>query len=449
MILEELRTARDLLNAALNRYQAACSALADSYDPGNPLKAISQAISEVVPSELELIVSCEAKFQRIKATVRQTRNLIPSIVPINVLPPNILAHIFDLVLPTETWYIWNDHVKTPFPLNYPETVSFVCTHWRRVAIDSHALWSQIYIDRDPPEELNRDMVARCLLTRAETFADRAAAVPLSINIQDKRTTFDFSDIEAELNAFHASISPRIKSLDMAFRVFTETDLATLRSCLADCTPGTLNWISITAQGGICQFIEAATNAENWSLDLPQQQFKDVLLPVNVLRLDGVYFHWSSPVYHGLVELCLIGTYHEMPPPISELYLAKILAASPGLRIFQFGLEIIDLLPHENSSSPVSLRYLEDIDIRRTNNDQYGVIIRHLSPGPNDLRLSLTCSQNEHVFPTDFNQEFFDLSMVKELCFRSRGLLSTSMDTPLSKILGSLPLPELRTLTLSF
>lgn len=97
MILEEPDTAPALFDAALERYQAACPAIANRYDPAKPLKSISRAISEIIPSESELIASYEKNLEQVKAIVSQTRNISPAILPINALPSDALAHIFQLI----------------------------------------------------------------------------------------------------------------------------------------------------------------------------------------------------------------------------------------------------------------------------------------------------------------------------------------------------------------
>lgn len=83
-MIVELHIASNLLGVALERYCAAWSSITNTYDSGSKLKGIPQAISDIIPGELELIASYETKLKQVKAAIDQTRNVIP---PVRCLAP--------------------------------------------------------------------------------------------------------------------------------------------------------------------------------------------------------------------------------------------------------------------------------------------------------------------------------------------------------------------------
>lgn len=91
--------------------------------------------------------------------------------------------------------------------------------------------------------------------------------------------------------------------------------------------------------------------------------------------------------HGLVELQLscpgiLGTIS-----ITKSPLAAILAACSGLRIFYFGVELIDLSPSAASVGSVHLEELEGIELASLRLDEIHAILRLVAPGEKRLQLA--------------------------------------------------------------
>src|SRR6202030_2282743 len=77
---------------------------------------------------------------------------------INELPTEILANIFRYVV----WSSPKPHVGVKFRL----WITWVCRHWRRIAISDFTLWNAIWIRDVPPHE------------QSLTWFERAGTAPL-------------------------------------------------------------------------------------------------------------------------------------------------------------------------------------------------------------------------------------------------------------------------------
>ncbi|KAG8961935.1 hypothetical protein FRC00_010831 [Tulasnella sp. 408] len=70
------------------------------------------------------------EFKEAIAAAREQRN---ARLPVNALPPELLANIFQLGLED---YNWNA------PVDHQAVISLVCRHWNRVAVNSPGLWTR-------------------------------------------------------------------------------------------------------------------------------------------------------------------------------------------------------------------------------------------------------------------------------------------------------------------
>lgn len=442
-MIEELQSASSLLGAALERYLAACSMITSDYDPNNPLSHISRVISDLIPSEIDLIASYEAKLKQAKLIIRQTRNGIPAISPITILPPDILIHIFGLVLDSQPCYFEDPGACIAFPLKYPDVLSHVCSHWRQLAIHSPTLWS--HIDLIP---FDSHRLGKHVFSRTETLFARAGHTPLDIHIIGQ-TNDSAPDAAADitLNVLCATIATRTRSLKIsAPQAFGDFHISALINLLANCT-GTLDQIVLTRDGPsdsyeLIEPLDASAHPDIPLLDRSHKRLEDSLLPVKFLRLNGVYFHWTSQVYHGLAELQILP--QRVKPLIPESLLAGILNGSPRLRALHLGIDIIDLLPHTAPRVAARLDDLKVLNLRQTDCEQYAVLLRLLSPGSKPLQLSVYFPRAR--FPLLFSDEiakFINRSNVAELYIQS----SDDRPLPLLELFGLLQLPGLRTLSL--
>lgn len=126
------------------------------------------------------------------------------------------------------------------------------------------------------------------------------------------------------------------------------------------------------------FIESRENtSESGSLwiDIPPEKLEALWLPIQVLHLRGIYPHWSSKAYYGLVELRLLDTNAEPILTITEAHLLGILESSPQLRILHFSMELEQTFPKHASITPVYLGSLEVLDLSLMHPHHNGTILR--------------------------------------------------------------------------
>lgn len=455
-MIEELHTASELLRSALDRYLNACANFANHYDPRTTLNQLSRSLSDSVANELQLVnlnhsarslpdsITTElqlvdsygGQLKQAKAIIRRIRNDTPAVVPISALPSDILTDIFQLVqhghsctnegfeLPDSSW----DY--------YPGLISQVCSRWRQITLSLQYLWSHIDLSQSPTH-------CKRLLPRAKLHAARAGHRLLDIHVLHGLPS-NREGPQTELIDFCVSIAPQMRCLEFAMHHdFESPTQSVLWSCFANCVPGTLTQLTLSnnSRNDTHIFFEAAGNPANPSsllLDLPH--LEDTLLRVTTLRLDQVFPYWTSKAYHGLVELHLLASTWETDIPESQL--VQILSSSPELRVFHFGgLRVRDRLPRGALPVPINLKSLEVLNLKATDCDRHGDLLRWLSPASSPLQLTLYFTPDAGSLLGDAFISFYARSNITEL-----NLLKGDTSTLSLRSLLAL-LPKLRILRL--
>ncbi|KDN45683.1 hypothetical protein RSAG8_04767, partial [Rhizoctonia solani AG-8 WAC10335] len=438
-MLEELHAASSLLSAALERYLNACSALHDgcSYHSSNTPTELSDSVNK----ELALVKAHMGKLTQAEVVVKRARNNLAS-VPINVLPSEVLVHIFHLVLvqqpcPLQVPYYWNSESTVRFP-KYPDTFSHVCSRWRRIANASHELWSHI------------DIALSCSLSkgfcnRAVAYVARAHQAPLDIHFIDpgcirrvrRPTVHDYdseqesSDAENDTDDWNKamyinnpkeftflapSARPRIRSLGLlAHEQYHPIHNKALEHCLVNSLPSSLfELVTDVSGGGFIDpsFFETSLDLQNrkyasnthFSGLLSEQQIESAWRSTATLYLRDRYNRWTSTAYRGLIELRLLGGSR-----ISGSELTGILGSSPGLRILHCDFNVSDSPPLRALTIPVILQELEVLNLKGMDQGNIQRFLRWLKPGLKPLRLTL-CSDPTSALLKDF----FARSNVQEI-----------------------------------
>ncbi|KAB5588882.1 F-box-like domain containing protein [Ceratobasidium theobromae] len=332
---------------------------------------------------------------------------------INSLPSKVLANIFELVLRSQhCCFQREDHAKE-LRLMYPELLSHVCTHWRTIAINSHTLWS--HIDLIPLHETHE--VVENLLARAKIFVARSSSIELEVHLYEPDPA-RAEPIDTNLTTFCTSIAPRTWSLQLE-TLFQRDHLPILESCLAYSSSGLLKELSLTDREGQAHgYIESkrsSTNTRNWLLDMAPQALEDLLLPVQFLRLDGVYFKLDSQAYHGLVELAIIPAWEV--PRVTDSRLVQILESCPQLRALYVGLFVLGAdFNHPPRSLPVvHLDQLEILNVIPMRESRPEHLLRLIAPGSKPLRFMVGAEADMmELLRSKEYHEFFARSNVTEL-----------------------------------
>ncbi|KAG8689999.1 hypothetical protein FRC11_014501 [Ceratobasidium sp. 423] len=358
-----------------------------------------------------MLASLEKRTAQLKATLGKTRNLIS--VPINLLPDEILNRIFHFVADTQSTCFDKLVDEDKLPLD-SLAISQMCSRWRQVALDSQSLWSHISLS-----------ARNELIPLGTLFAARSGNLPLSIRVVEQSGAPEmWSDVG--LDRFFEGVGPRLKSIELAV---VPSKFPALKSGLIRCVPGQLTRLVISDRNiyvdeelpdgyydswkywfliphdsppPMLRILNPRRRPKHVELDIRRQDLENILLHIKVLRLDRVYPVWTSKAYHGLVELRLIG-----PPQliaiITEKQFSSILAASPGLRVLHFGLEMIMT---GASPDPVRLEELEEFQLQSLLFDTQQTVLRLILPGTKPLRMSTTYNEDKQQYlPSLVEDEF--------------------------------------------
>ncbi|CEL55885.1 hypothetical protein RSOLAG1IB_01897 [Rhizoctonia solani AG-1 IB] len=447
-LMEELRSASDLLESAIIKYTEACAAIFNSYDPSGD--TTGNFVDSVV-AEAGRALLYESKFQSAMALMYRVRNQHPSFVPISALPPEVMSRIF--------WFAQRcclpknklaRKAEAENNLIYPETAMETCYRWREIVLASRDLWSHIDINLSSGPE-------GVVFSRALAFSARSNRVLVDLHI---RINFFRQNDESLVNFCH-SIAPRVRSIDVQCdcqRHLLHDAMPLLAGLISHVVPGTLLQFSINAQPmQQCCFLTAGGPTPldmnphplpSQSMPLKEELFERIMSFVTSMQLDGMYPYWSSRAYVGLLELDL----NALQPDgiaISEMALADILRASPQLRNFRFGVNIsFESTPISSTPDPIQLNYLETIKLSGQHTIAQAAVLRMIKPGQSLLEMSAEVFEHfKSESPSSYWVQFVNfLSRSRVARLHINGVAKSEIFLEASELLRFLP--QLQDLTLS-
>ncbi|KAL5632253.1 hypothetical protein ACGC1H_000301 [Rhizoctonia solani] len=366
-------------------------------------------------------------------------NHVVHVAPIHRLPFETLVHIFILVSINRCHKVdFVDGHPPGNPPQYPDCLAHVCSRWRQIALSSPYLWT--HVDLDP-----RLSSREGLVNRTYNYTQRASMLPLDVHIDDKGCVEENSYI---LEAAFSHVASRTRSLNF---IITAPELLHFHRSVFDSmvpilSPKLFNTLYMSCDVSLPDPFFAGRNSDPWithnSDDLDEcpniLRWESIAIDgslsgVSNLHLQGVYFNWSSQLYHGLVDLRLTSPPVGKAADIDVYALRSILSNCPGLRIFHFSLELVTYddpgyeYLYKDSSDPVCLPDLEVIYVStaRAYYGKYpsfnaGALLRLLAPGSKPLRLTIETGhdRNEPLFNSDGMREFCARSRVERLCVRN-------------------------------
>ncbi|KAF8706818.1 hypothetical protein RHS03_04782, partial [Rhizoctonia solani] len=324
------------------------------------------------------------------------------------LPVEILAHIFWLV------YSSNHRISSSrenedgnlIEMEFPrqsETISHVCSTWRRVALAEPSLWSHmsIPIDRNVDQQL---------LACTEAYAQRTCHHPLQIHLYYRENIWMEHPFHAHLAKYgnirklkftEAVVAPIGSRLFDIFMLYDrQVHFSAIEHFLTNCITGTL--INYVARVGIPrgQLFIGPNNSETShglvnTLGLPESQLESQWRSMKFLDVRGLCILWTSGLYHGLVDFRLGSNVSEM----TELELVEILRVCPNLRTLHLMNQIhIPLLRGFPAIEgvPVTLNELEVLNIQDLEGwgIENGEILRWIQPGSRPLQFTYLGTSTE-------------------------------------------------------
>lgn len=411
-MINELHAASNLLSVALERYISVCSTIENSSIPRELLDPLS--------NELSLATSYATKIGHAKLILGRTQNR-SALVPISILPTEILSRVFELVLDAQKCgaeEIANiERIRDASCFTKPpDLLSYVCSRWRRVMTTCPKFWT--HIDLVPHSSCRS---RKRLLTLAKEYVARAGQLPLDFHIIDANSSEFKGWIHDEsLFQFLISVGSRMRSLDLV----TLSELMPFHtdifgSLFKEAIPGTLTRLCVSGKPSNYHtsgtFLEATEpSRESGRRLLPKHVLEDLLHPVTVLRLTGLYPYWDSRAYYGLVELRLT-LWDDEQPPITKLQLISILTSSPKLRVLELDFGFTEPLPVNISIDPVQLDDLEILNILSMADSQLKTFLPLIAPGSKPLQLALTLpAQALHRSSEEEIYQFLDRANVTKL-----------------------------------
>ncbi|KAL5637283.1 hypothetical protein ACGC1H_001056 [Rhizoctonia solani] len=430
-MLERLDKANKTLEAALDSYMKTCQDIYDIYVAGKPINRIPRDIAIDLTKQLLAIDLFKKKLELIQSVAGRCSNASPLLVPVHILPLEILARIFQLLIGdncTDRPAIW--------ALNPPnlQTLMRTCDRWRQVIINSPFLWTHI----DLKVECGYTTLPR--VNYAKLCVKRVAQMPLDVHIIDLSSSEPPEhSIRTSLVSFITSVAPRVRSF-----VFHLNDLIpnvhSLAAFFDNCSPGILTSLQLgleRPQDRNLVLLDAETGVYErvLSAHLSEERFEEIFQGVIALQLDFIHptRRWTSSAYHGLVELRLTSWVSQ----VTESQFVGILKQSPGLRILECATSFDDPLEKGIPVDPIPLFDLEVINLGRNESPVVEDIVRWLGPGVKPLQLLL-------ISPTSFEaclSAFISRSNITRFYCRQRELMRVMYFVH--------HLPDLKTLVLGY
>ncbi|KAI0062000.1 hypothetical protein BV25DRAFT_1885800 [Artomyces pyxidatus] len=320
------------------------------------------ALSHRALAEAQAGVKAElAAMHRAFLSLRTKHN---ALAPISRLPVEIMTRIFSLVACAErAGRLTAQHPprKRPAMLGWIK-VTFVCRHWRNIALGSPSLWAA-----------NISLTLRSSGTKA--MIARAKAVPITFEFLDRDAGFDFNSIMAQCITQNLSRTKVLRLDWIHIHPGSILDVIIRPAPLLD----TLDIVVGSPRKSIFAF---PSNARFLGDDAPQLR--------HVLLHNMINFPWASKVLQHLVSLRLI--YFQATK--SPARLEDVLMALQKMKSLQY-LTLQNNLPQPaDSSTTARVPHLVHLDVRGRLSS-CGNLLRHLEvPNTASLDLEMDCSLDD-------------------------------------------------------
>lgn len=226
---------------------------------------------------------------------------------INDLPPEILTNIFQYIISvlegpakSANWHLW---------------LTWVCRHWRQVALSEPRLWNAIWF-RDIPN-----------FERSLAYLERSADVPLDIRINDTQAR---PLSLAEIQILFKRLFEKISNLRIVLIVLQEWDLI-LFVLRAFCAVKEKNIPMILERfemhRGGSPYVQIGAGHEHPN---PIPLFGGATVPsFKQLSLNGVYIDWANSALTNLTKIDIRRIPQDKSPSLAQF--RQLFARSPALR----------------------------------------------------------------------------------------------------------------------
>lgn len=389
-ILERWSHARDALARATQGYLAACAAVeAECARPVNSYleQGAREEMYVNINAELASLAIDEQRLWRARTTLKGLRNKSSVLTPVNLLPPEVLTHIFIVAVeadrksraerarkPREEGGT-NKQSTHPHALHRPDlatVISSVNVNWRRQAVRTRSLWSHIHLGEggaltEPP------------FARAKLWLERARGAPLYVTINT--TGAQVIDAWGMLPLLRTH-ETHFSSLDLALNTVDDVHAALAR-WLNEGAPKSLETLAISVpyppkHGDSPHALPPGLQ--------PREQRDAFFGAIRSLDLDGTFLTWGGPAFRGLVDLRLSRLTDRSCPTVEQF--VGILAGSPALRTLWLRRMTIRIGSRINFA-PVKLNSLEILGLEHIEPQGLCLLLPLLAPERRPLYIKLS------------------------------------------------------------
>ncbi|KAG8759912.1 hypothetical protein FRC12_009668 [Ceratobasidium sp. 428] len=185
-VFDEWKTTHDQLTHAAQSFFDACVTLLQAIDksPAGSArdKSVDLAAMEVY-NRTQTIPTVNKQVGESQLIMRRITNTSTTRMPINVLPPEVMSRIFEIVVSSSACTDDKIYLMTTslFGHSYRfhplASIPSVCTRWRQLAIGTPSLWSHVDIQHYLKAKSDKNV-----LPRTRFWLERARGAPLSLHI---------------------------------------------------------------------------------------------------------------------------------------------------------------------------------------------------------------------------------------------------------------------------
>ncbi|KAF8598643.1 hypothetical protein BDV93DRAFT_526646 [Ceratobasidium sp. AG-I] len=281
------------------------------------------------------------------------RNRSTKLVPISVLPPEILSSIFLTVRNTDASCLSGLHNNEPRPAASFDAIMGVSSSWRLTAIRTPQLWSHI------------DLVAtgywkNRTFARARLWLERVSNAPLVMHIQDVSKTVGAHPTDTDVSDTASLVAAHLGQLRNLTVNMYVSDRRLARSILHHILADSRS-TSILAAIRI-NVSKGAQSSDPFNIfpTSPSPNQLQVLTSLRLLKLASVHIDWASGLYSCLTELDLRDLPEHTWPTTKQM--ATVLSSSP--RLCRLRLSDLGIVTGEsyNPPAPIILDELRDLNL---------------------------------------------------------------------------------------
>ncbi|KAG8737175.1 hypothetical protein FRC10_008483 [Ceratobasidium sp. 414] len=343
--------------------------------------------------------SCHSKIRGARTTLGRARNRSRTLVPLNKLPAEIIAHISALtdassIIDPQYDGLYSDPLPPPLL-----SLSVVNRHLRDILTSAPSAWSHLNLVIDKPQTTHLCYARSCL--------KYSRHLPLHVRIAGGITGQEGNPTNLlRLLAPHAH---RVVSLNLQVSLYWAGEVVR----------------DLFSKSSSCQVRELYINnstsdpegrGSRWILrHIFEGDLDGLLQPLEVLGIRGFYMPFNAPGYRGLTVLRLapFGLEHPTPPP-TLLQLRDVLAACPELCTLTLMSCNFDTGPGA-PIEPVFLPKLRVLDLRTTLGEELMAVISCITLGSNPLAFSVSLDPEMPEVGMTGLQQFIKQSKVTRLC----------------------------------